>query len=152
MPPPPKLPIAAQPTSTTIAEVTGDEPEPSGEPSAPPSVMLEPIVTGAPPVPNHFPELDSPSEPALVPAHVPYLDPATAALYEPAGPEDFAARRRRFQRQETAIFGRMPNPLRSENRTEPYEKPPKTDEDANFSQAFAVQDDRDRSAAQGMDF
>ena len=91
-------------------------------------------------MPTHFPELDSPDAPALVPAHVPYLDPATAALYEPAGPEDFAARRRRFQRQETAIFGRMPNPLKSENRTEPYEKPSKSDEDVNFSQAFAVQD------------
>ena len=91
-------------------------------------------------MPTHFPELDSPDAPALVPVHVPYLDPATAALYEPAGPEDFAARRRRFQRQETAIFGRMPNPLKSENRTEPYEKPSKSDEDVNFSQAFAVQD------------
>ena len=141
MPPPPTLPTAARPISTTTVAVTGDEPEPSGEPSTPPSVMmLEPIATGAPPVPSHFPELDSPTAPALVPAHVPYLAPATAALYEPAGPEDFAARRRRFQRQETAIFGRMPNPLRSENRTEPYEKPPKTDEDVNFSQASAVQD------------
>jgi len=125
-------------TATATVDVAGDEPEPSGEPSAPPSV--NPIATGAPPVPTHFPELDSPDAPALAPAHVPYLDPATAALYEPAGPEDFAARRRRFQRQETAIFGRMLNPLRSENRAEPYEKPSKPDEDVNFSQAFAVQD------------
>eukprot|EP00435_Cladocopium_sp_Y103_P030130 s3673_g7.t1 len=60
----------------------------------------------------------------------PYLDPATAALYEPVGPSAFAARRLRHERQETSIFGRMPNPLRSEHRSKPYEKP-KTDEEVN---------------------
>ena len=36
---------------------------------------------------------------------------------------------------------RMPNPLRGEDRSDPYpgKKPPKSDEDINFSQAFTVQ-------------
>ena len=144
MPPPPTLPTH-NPISTTPMDVFGDETEPSQEPSrppsGPPSLVLEPPTSGAAPVPTRFPELDSPvAAPTAAPA--PYLDPATAALYEPAGSEDFAARRRRFQRQETAIFGRMPNPLRGGDRSEPYpeQKPPKSDEDINFSQAFAVQD------------
>ena len=65
------------------------------------------------------------STPAGLPVSGPgfQLDPATLALYQPAGAEDFRGMRGRFDNQETAIFG----PLRRQRQQQavPYqERPP----------------------------
>ena len=70
------------------------------------------------------------------------LDPATAALYEPAEPESFRGMRRRFDNQETAIFG----PLRRlrQQQAAPYQErqpPPHfPDDPENVNHAFVVED------------
>ena len=93
---------------------------------------------------------DSLDEPNMEPPHPPtpvgppatqaefQLDPATAALYEPAEPESFRGMRRRFDNQETAIFG----PLRRlrQQQAAPYQErqpPPHfPDDPENVNHAF----------------
>ena len=110
-----------------------DEPEPNQEPSGTPTPAARSLPT---------------------------LDPATAALYEPARPdEDFLQRRLRLDRQETFQFGPSRQP-RHRASVVPYEEPtaptttsqpsslppvPTNADHELFSQAFAVED-LDRSA------
>lgn len=100
--------------------LSGDEPEPNEEPSIPPSARAQ------------HPEIS--------------LDPETASLYEPStGREDFAARRLRYDRQETMQFGptfsRPPRPT-----SQPYENPlASTDRGAaelpeSYSQVYVIED------------
>ena len=80
-----------------------DETEPGLEPSIPPS----PTST------------NRTRTPRAAPAEVPTLDPAVASLYERVENEDFAARRLRFDQQETLSYG----PQRARSSTvvaEPY--------------------------------
>ena len=128
-------PLAAPPPLPAVPEVPEvpldgiDEPEPSGEPSVPPSTRS----LGPPPA----------------------LDAETAALYEPAGPEEFAQRRLRYDQQETMMFGpavrrvQRPSPYSGQRSNEPFAPiapPPEFPPDADlppqegFSQAFAVED------------
>ena len=97
---------------------------------------------------------ESLDEPNMEPPHPPtpagppatqaefQLDPATAALYEPAEPESFRGMRRRFDNQETAIFG----PLRRlrQQQAAPYQErqpPPHfPDDPENVNHAFVVED------------
>ena len=110
-----------------------DELEPGQEPSVPPT-----------------PALAAASRPALT------LDPETAALYEPAPDETFNQMRRRFDAQESSLFG----PMRRRHRLPaPYEEPHRaprssqplqpaepslpqqpTEEQALFNHAFTVTD------------
>ena len=128
-------PLAAPPPLPAVPEVPEvpldgiDEPEPSGEPSVPPSTRS----LGPPPA----------------------LDAETAALYEPAGPEEFAQRRLRYDQQETMMFGpavrrvQRPSPYSGQRSNDPFapiapppEFPPEADAppQEGFSQAFAVED------------
>ena len=131
-------PLAAPPPLPAVPEVLEipldgiDEPEPSGEPSVP-SVPPSTRSLGPPPA----------------------LDAETAALYEPAGPEEFAQRRLRYDQQETMMFGpavrrvQRPSPYSGQRSNDPFAPiapPPEFPPDADlppqegFSQAFAVED------------
>eukprot|EP00438_Fugacium_kawagutii_P009740 Skav214264 [mRNA] locus=scaffold1877:74991:79319:+ [translate_table: standard] len=114
-------PVTAHPT--TPLEI--DEPEPSGEPSVPPSTTsMRPTA---------------------------HLDPATAALYEPANvDENFGAHRLRIDQQETMLFGPIrrgsrhtdtPYSARSPMSTKPPEGNPSSVEPSteSFSQVFNVE-------------
>ena len=125
-------PLAAPPPLPAVPEVPlseTDEPEPSGEPSVPPSTR------------------------SLGPQ--PALDAETAALYEPAGPEEFSQRRLRYDQQETLMFGpavrrvQRPSPYSGHRSNDPFapiaplpQFPPDDDSppQEGFSQAFAVED------------
>ena len=140
----------------------------AGVPAAPPGLeettaqpgLVEPGAIGLPstmdsaaeqagePSPDSVqppPQLDpttSSNQPQRPQPPVPELDPYTAALYQPATDEDFAAHRRRFQQQETISFGpyrRLPKiPT-------PYDRPPEEPpEEANMA-SFDI-DDLDVSA------
>ena len=66
-----------------------------------------------------------------------------AALYEPAGPEDFHSQRSRFDRQETLMYGPRRQNRHQHELGQPYPQPPSTgavnsEENELFSQAFAV--------------
>ena len=92
--------IAADPPETLPRMVTSSEPAAEQDPEGrSPSVARSPMAT----VPS----------PALA-ENCPQLDPATAALYEPANAEDegFRQRRLRFERQERGLrTGRHPQKL-----------------------------------------
>ena len=125
-------PLAAPPPLPVVPEIPlneNDEPEPSGEPSVPPSTR------------------------SLGPQ--PALDAETAALYEPAGPEEFSQRRLRYDQQETLMFGpaarriQRPSPYSGQRSNDPFapiapppQFPPGDDAPPpeGFSQAFAVED------------
>ena len=69
----------------------------------------------------------SPRSPRQIPRQ--QLDPETLALYQPAGPEDFAAQRLRYDRQETLQFGLRrprtfaePDPVPRQHGAGPYDK------------------------------
>ena len=110
-----------------------DELEPGQEPSVPPT-----------------PALAAASRPALT------LDPETAALYEPAPDETFNQMRRRFDAQESSLFGpmrrrhRLPAPYEEPHRAPRSSQPPQpaepslpqqpTEEQALFNHAFTVTD------------
>ena len=98
-PPAPEAP-SGEPTPADTAQTPAAVPIPPSEISLsepseePPALSAAPTPHGAPPqgvLPNST-------------AQVPQLDPATAALYETAGPETFEQRRRRFSQQETLSF------------------------------------------------
>ena len=66
-----------------------------------------------------------------------------AALYEPAGPEDFRSQRSRFDRQETLMYGPRRQNRHQHELGQPYPQPPsagttKSEENELFSQAFSV--------------
>ena len=90
------------------ASSTSDEPEPSQEPSAPPTRLPSPSGRQIP-----FGPLN--------------LDSTTASLYERVDVEDFSVRRRRFDQQETLPFAparhrgqdQRPGPYRSSSSTVP---------------------------------
>ena len=94
---PPLLPVEAQEDgiSVDLTEILGSSPrrrdptatEPSGEPSAPPTMPATPAGNTTPALQNLG------------------LDPQFTNLYEIAGPESFHERRRRVDRQETFRFG-----------------------------------------------
>jgi len=94
---PPLLPVEAQEDgiSVDLTEILGSSPrrrdptatEPSGEPSAPPTMPATPAGNTTPALQNLG------------------LDPQFTNLYEIAGPESFHERRRRVDRQETFGFG-----------------------------------------------
>ena len=125
-------PLAAPPPLPAVPELPmneNDEPEPSGEPSVPPSTRS----LGPPPA----------------------LDAETAALYEPAGPEEFSQRRLRYDQQETMMFGpaarriQRPSPYSGQRSNDPFapiapppQFPPGDDAPPpeGFSPAFAVED------------
>ena len=114
--------------------------------------QAEPVQEPSPT--NDVPEVipaDAPSETAAprVPSPRPQLDPETAALYQPAGPEDFRAQRQRFQRQETLQFApwrsRMASDLEADSsratRPGPYEKPANAEDALSvYDTAFEVED------------
>ena len=140
----PALPPVTAPNQL-VDLTTGDEPEPAKEPSVPPSVSsphrqhpgLPPSHLQPQPEPSHLQSQPGLSSSMPVAPPPPTLDPATAALYEPAGPETFEQRRRRIDRQETLQlnrpFGPAPNPLRhSAERSEPYAE--------SFAQTFEIED------------
>ena len=87
-----------------MPSIGADEPEPSQEPSAPPTRMPSP--SGQRPVP----------EPAT-------MDPYTASLYEKVDEEDFTSRRRRFAQQETLSFGPARNRTSQSRASGPYVLP-----------------------------
>ena len=78
--------------------------EPSGEPSAPPTVPVTPAGLQRE---NPLRQLD--------------VDPNFASLYEISGQESFHERRKRIDRQETFNFGPVRRPSRSTPATSPYE-------------------------------
>ena len=94
---PPLLPVGTQEDgiSVDLTEILGSSPrrrdptatEPSGEPSAPPTMPATPAGNATPTLQNLG------------------LDPQFTNLYEIAGPESFHERRRRVDRQETFGFG-----------------------------------------------
>ena len=107
---------------------TADETEPSEEPSRPPSVRS--------------------------PAQVPPLDPATVAMYEPAGPNDrFRLLRQQHERHETLVLPSRSRThrSRSQHRADPGEAEPSTstpnprptsagEPHESYSQVFNVED------------
>ena len=114
--------------------LNSSQPEPGHEPSIPPSVPDSPSSTtrsrshhGEPP-------------PLLA------LDPEIASLYEPAGPEDFAARRLRFDRQEVQGYGPQRARPSAGASVQPYETQsapslnPISENPEAFSQAFSVEE------------
>ena len=97
--------IPTEPGEDTPVHVD-DETEPGIEPSIPPS----PATTTR----TKSPRAAAPDPPTL--------DPATAALYERVDVEDFAARRRRFDQQETLGYG--PQRVRNTpSAPQPYDAP-----------------------------
>ena len=105
-----------------LDQLDRDEPEPGLEPSAPPSARSRTTPDAA---------------------EVPTLDPEMAALYEPAGPEDFRSQRSRFDRQETLMYGPRRQNRHQHELGQPYPQPPSagttmSEENELFSQAFAV--------------
>ena len=149
VPPPPALGLPGLPEEQAVVgpqPINIDEPEPSGEPTAPPSARHN--VPPGLSAPSSMP-LDAPPNVVAQPEHreqraVPTLDPALASLYEPALPgENFLAQRRRHECGETSVlsqvFGRAPNPLRDQQRSSPYAAPPAEDAES-YSQVFEVSD------------
>ena len=119
-----------------LDQLDADEPEPGVEPSAPPSAR---------------------SRSTRATAEVPTLDPATAALYEPAPAEDFFTRRSRVDRQETLMYGprRQVRPLQPS--VEPYSLQPPGNLPSNedkemFSQAFTVSEMESNALPSGWTF
>ncbi len=112
--------------------LNSNETEPGLEPSIPPSVPDTPSSTTR-----------SRSHHGAAPA-VPTLDPSMASLYEPATAEDFAARRLRFDRQETMSYGPHRSRPSVVTPAQPYDPPvpshPATPSESPeaFSQAFDV--------------
>ena len=112
--------------------LNSNETEPGLEPSIPPSVPDSPSSTTR-----------SRSLHGAAPA-VPALDPSMASLYEPAAAEDFAARRLRYDRQETMSYGPHRSRPSVVTPAQPYEPPvpshPATSSEnpEAFSQAFDV--------------
>ena len=111
------------PTTPTAPEAPGAVPIPGRDPGAPGTSDYEPTETGNDPAPEAADvpvasdaSLAEPSEEPPVPsarptpsptpkaATRPALDPETASLYEPAGPETFQQQRLRMNRQETLSF------------------------------------------------
>ena len=119
--PPSLQPDRLQQTAHVPPGALTEDQEPGGEPPHPPTPATGPV-----------------GQPAF------QLDPATAALYEPATDESFQQMRRRFDHQETAIFGPMrrhraqsaapyaPGP--------PPHLPPGPEDAENVNDAFTVQD------------
>ena len=151
---PDELPLA--PPTTTADETTVENQilEEVPEIAADPPETLPRMVTSSEPAAEQDPEGRSPSvarspmatvpSPALA-ENRPQLDPATAALYEPANAEDegFRQRRLRFERQETLSFG----PWRTPNRPAPSEAGPynpgpgvAADDEGLFTQMFQIDD------------
>ena len=85
--------IPTEPGEDTPLHTQADETEPGLEPSIPSS----PTST------------TRTRTPRAGPSEVPPLDPAVASLYERTENEDFAARRLRFDRQETLSYGPQPS-------------------------------------------
>ena len=105
MPPPPALGLPRLPKDQAVVgpqPISLDEPEPSGEPSAPPLARHNNSMPVDPP-PNLAAQPEIPEQRA-----VPTLDPALASLYEPAcSGEDFLAQRRRHDRSETNVLSQV---------------------------------------------
>ena len=114
--------------------LNSSQPEPGHEPSIPPSVPDSPSSTTR----SRSHRGDPP--PALT------LDPEIASLYEPAGPEDFAARRLRFDRQEVQGYGPQRARPSAGASVQPYETQsapslnPISENPEAFSQAFSVEE------------
>ena len=126
---------------------------PHPEPSLPAELPLPPELP-QPGVPADNLANEAENKPNMEPPHPAgppasraefQLDPATAALYRPAEPESFRGMRRRFDNQETAIFG----PLRRlrQQQASPYQErlppphfPEAKDDPENVNHAFVVED------------
>ena len=117
-----------------------------------------------PPVPELSDELEPGQEPSVPPTPALAaasrlaltLDPETAALYEPAPDETFNQMRRRFDAQESSLFGpmrrrhRLPAPYEEPHRAPRSSQPPQpaepsppqqpSEEQALFNHAFTVTD------------
>ena len=106
----------SEPPPLALMDAPHAEEVPDGEPPIADAAVLpvspdvrsqaEPVQEPSPTndVPVTVPE-GTPDGPAAPSSSTrPQLDPETAALYEPAGLEDFRAQRQRFQRQETLQF------------------------------------------------
>ena len=114
--------------------LNSSQPEPGHEPSIPPSVPDSPSSTTR--SRSHHGE----------PTPLLALDPEIASLYEPAGPEDFAARRLRFDRQEVQGYGPQRARPSAGASVQPYETQsvpslnPISENPEAFSQAFSVEE------------
>ena len=114
--------------------LNSSQPEPGHEPSIPPSVPDSPSSTT-----RSRSQRGEPT-PALT------LDLEIASLYEPAGPEDFAARRLRFDRQEVQGYGPQRARPSAGASVQPYETQsapslnPISENPEAFSQAFSVEE------------
>ena len=95
--------------------------------------------------PNEEPPVPSPKSAAAAETSPPtsstrpQLDPVTASLYQPAGPEDFSSRRLRVDRQETlSLFGPWRNRVQTAAPVEPYAPPPADNPEEAMFQSFPV--------------